>query len=150
MTPQERDLTTILLDRLNKTEGQKDPEAEATLVHVCLLGHINSMARRRLGNPARKLLQSKRPTTGILTETATQTLSGRSRRRRPPRCARSAVDHAPLTWTACGSQWTRRWREMDSNPRSPGYGGALCFWARATRPTYRPPGCPLGGARSQF
>jgi hypothetical protein len=36
MTPQERDLTAILLDRLNKTEGQKDPEAEATLVHVCL------------------------------------------------------------------------------------------------------------------
>jgi len=32
MTPQERDLTTILLDRLNKIEGQpKDPEAE-TLV----------------------------------------------------------------------------------------------------------------------
>lgn len=29
MTPQERDLTTILLDRLNKIEGQrKDPEAE--------------------------------------------------------------------------------------------------------------------------
>ena len=22
-------------------------------------------------------------------------------------------------WTACGSQWTRRWREVDSNPRSP-------------------------------
>jgi hypothetical protein len=32
MTPQEKDLTTILLDRLNKTEGQKDPEAEA-LIH---------------------------------------------------------------------------------------------------------------------
>ena len=31
MTPQERDLTTILLDRLNKTEGQKDPEAEALI-----------------------------------------------------------------------------------------------------------------------
>jgi maleate isomerase len=26
---------------------------------------------------------------------------------------------APLMWTACGSQWTRRWREKDSNPRSP-------------------------------
>ena len=32
MTPQEKDLTTILLDRLNKTERQKDPEAEA-LIH---------------------------------------------------------------------------------------------------------------------
>ena len=32
MTPQEKDLTTILLDRLSKTEGQKDPEAEA-LIH---------------------------------------------------------------------------------------------------------------------
>jgi hypothetical protein len=31
MTPEERDLTTILLDRLNKTEGQKDPEAEALI-----------------------------------------------------------------------------------------------------------------------
>jgi hypothetical protein len=31
MTPQERDLTTNLLDRLNKTEGQKDPEAEALI-----------------------------------------------------------------------------------------------------------------------
>ena len=31
MTPQERDLTTILLDRVNKTEGQKDPEAEALI-----------------------------------------------------------------------------------------------------------------------
>jgi hypothetical protein len=30
-TPQERDLTTILLDRLYKTEGQKDPEAEALI-----------------------------------------------------------------------------------------------------------------------
>jgi hypothetical protein len=28
MTPQEKDLTTILLDRLNMTEGEKDPEAE--------------------------------------------------------------------------------------------------------------------------
>jgi hypothetical protein len=28
---QEKDLTTILLDRLNKTEGQKDPEAEALI-----------------------------------------------------------------------------------------------------------------------
>ena len=36
MTPQERDLTTILLDRLNKTEDQpKDPEAE-TLIRDCL------------------------------------------------------------------------------------------------------------------
>jgi hypothetical protein len=32
MTPQEKDRTTILLDRLNKTGGQKDPEAEA-LIH---------------------------------------------------------------------------------------------------------------------
>ena len=31
MTPQEKDLTTILLDRLNKTGGQKDPEAEALI-----------------------------------------------------------------------------------------------------------------------
>ena len=31
MTPQEKDLTTILLDRLDKTEGQKDPEAEALI-----------------------------------------------------------------------------------------------------------------------
>ncbi len=31
MTPQEKDLTTILLDRLNKTEGQKDSEAEALI-----------------------------------------------------------------------------------------------------------------------
>jgi hypothetical protein len=32
MTPQERDLTTILLDRLNKTEDQpKDPEAETLI-----------------------------------------------------------------------------------------------------------------------
>src|SRR5437899_1864272 len=32
MTPQERDLTTILLDRLNKIEGQpKDPEAETLI-----------------------------------------------------------------------------------------------------------------------
>jgi hypothetical protein len=31
-----------------------------------------------------------------------------------------------------GSQRTRRWRERDSNPRSPGYG--KCIWARATRP----------------
>jgi hypothetical protein len=29
MTPQERDLTTILLDRVKKTEGEKDPEAVA-------------------------------------------------------------------------------------------------------------------------
>jgi hypothetical protein len=30
--PQERDLTTILLDRLNKIEGQrKDPEAETLI-----------------------------------------------------------------------------------------------------------------------
>jgi hypothetical protein len=28
MTLQEKDLTTNLLDRLNMTEGQKDPEAE--------------------------------------------------------------------------------------------------------------------------
>ena len=34
MTPQEKDLTTILLDRLNKTEGQKDPEAEALIRQV--------------------------------------------------------------------------------------------------------------------
>jgi len=33
-----------------------------------------------------------------------------------------------------GSHMTRRWREMDSNPRSPGYGGAWCSWRRATRP----------------
>ena len=31
MTPQEKDPITILLDRLNKTEGQKDPEAEALI-----------------------------------------------------------------------------------------------------------------------
>jgi hypothetical protein len=31
MTPQETDLTTILLHRLNKTEGQKDPEAEVLI-----------------------------------------------------------------------------------------------------------------------
>ena len=32
MTPQERDLTTILLDRLSKTEGQpKDTEAETLI-----------------------------------------------------------------------------------------------------------------------
>ena len=31
MTPQERDLITILLDRLNKTEGQKGSEAEALI-----------------------------------------------------------------------------------------------------------------------
>jgi hypothetical protein len=31
MTPQEKDLTTILLDRLNKAGGQKDPEAEALI-----------------------------------------------------------------------------------------------------------------------
>jgi hypothetical protein len=31
MTPQEKDLTTILLDRPNMTEGQKDPEAEALI-----------------------------------------------------------------------------------------------------------------------
>src|SRR2546430_4622621 len=32
MTPQERDLTTILLDRLNKIEGQpKDPAAETLI-----------------------------------------------------------------------------------------------------------------------
>jgi hypothetical protein len=32
MTPQERDLTTILLDRLSKTEGQpKDIEAETLI-----------------------------------------------------------------------------------------------------------------------
>src|SRR6266851_4470650 len=35
---------------------------------------------------------------------------------------------------APGSQWTPRWREMDSNPRSPGYGGARFSWRRATRP----------------
>jgi hypothetical protein len=29
---------------------------------------------------------------------------------------------------------THRWREKDSNPRSPGYGGARCSWRRATRP----------------
>jgi hypothetical protein len=33
-----------------------------------------------------------------------------------------------------GSQLTRRWREKDSNPRSPGYGGARCSWRPATRP----------------
>jgi uncharacterized protein len=31
MTPQERDLTTILLDRVKKTEGEKDPEAVALI-----------------------------------------------------------------------------------------------------------------------
>ncbi len=31
MTPQEKERTTILLDRLTKTEGQKDPEAEALI-----------------------------------------------------------------------------------------------------------------------
>jgi hypothetical protein len=31
MTPQEKDLTTILLDRLNKAGGQKDPEAGALI-----------------------------------------------------------------------------------------------------------------------
>ena len=31
MTPQEKDLTTILLDRLNKNQGQKDSEAEALI-----------------------------------------------------------------------------------------------------------------------
>jgi uncharacterized protein len=31
MTPEERDLTTMLLDRLNKTEGQRDPEAEVLI-----------------------------------------------------------------------------------------------------------------------
>jgi hypothetical protein len=32
MTPQERDLTTLLLNRLNKTEGQpKDTEAETLI-----------------------------------------------------------------------------------------------------------------------
>lgn len=31
MTPQEKELTAILLDRLTKTEGQKDPEAEALI-----------------------------------------------------------------------------------------------------------------------
>jgi hypothetical protein len=36
--------------------------------------------------------------------------------------------------TKSGSQRTRRWREMDSNPRSPGYGGARFSWRRATRP----------------
>jgi uncharacterized protein len=34
MTPHERDLTAILLDRLNKTEGQRDPEAEALIRHA--------------------------------------------------------------------------------------------------------------------
>jgi hypothetical protein len=34
---------------------------------------------------------------------------------------------------AHGSLLTRRWRETDSNPRSPGYGGARCIWRRATR-----------------
>jgi len=28
---------------------------------------------------------------------------------------------------------TRRWRERDSNPRSPCCGGARCSWRRATR-----------------
>jgi hypothetical protein len=38
MTPQERDLITILLDRLNKTEGQlRDPEAE-TLIRETTTG----------------------------------------------------------------------------------------------------------------
>jgi len=39
MTPQEKDLTTILLDRLNKTEGQKDPEAEALIRHATAERH---------------------------------------------------------------------------------------------------------------
>jgi len=38
MTPQERDLITILLDRLNKTERQlRDPEAE-TLIREATTG----------------------------------------------------------------------------------------------------------------
>jgi DHA2 family multidrug resistance protein len=32
------------------------------------------------------------------------------------------------------SSMTQRWREVDSNPRSPGYGGARFSWRRATRP----------------
>ena len=39
MTSQEKDLTTILLDRLNKTEGQKDPEAEALIRHATAERH---------------------------------------------------------------------------------------------------------------
>jgi hypothetical protein len=39
MTPQEKDLTTILLDRLNMTEGQKDPEAEALIRQVTAERH---------------------------------------------------------------------------------------------------------------
>ena len=39
MTPQEKDLTTILLDRLNMTEGQKDPEAEALIRRVTAERH---------------------------------------------------------------------------------------------------------------
>src|SRR5215469_16723906 len=29
---------------------------------------------------------------------------------------------------------THRWREGDSNPRSPDYGGVRCSWRRTTRP----------------
>jgi hypothetical protein len=42
MTPQERDLITILLDRLNKTEGQlRDPEAE-TLIRETTAGRTDA------------------------------------------------------------------------------------------------------------
>jgi hypothetical protein len=40
MTPQEKSLTTILLDRLNKTEGQKDPEAEALIRRATAERHV--------------------------------------------------------------------------------------------------------------
>jgi hypothetical protein len=72
-----------------------------------------------------------------------------SERVRPCGAARSLRGRSVIPESQ-GSQLTRRRREMDSNPRSPGYGGALCFWARATRPTYRPPGCPLGARGRSF
>jgi hypothetical protein len=64
MTPQEKDLTTILLDRLNKAGGQKDPEAGALirqataerygapyyLVQTVLIQDLRACTMRRVGS----------------------------------------------------------------------------------------------------
>jgi hypothetical protein len=52
-------------------------------------------------------------------------------------------------WTACGSQWTRRWRGRDSNPRSPVKGAAVSGKVTAERSNEqcRKSAVPLTGDR---
>src|SRR5580704_1049751 len=144
MTPQEKDLTTILLDRLNKTEGQKDPEAEALihqataerhgapyyLVQTVLIQDLSlHNAQRRITDLETQLTEIK----------STSLAAGGSRIRTlgPPwEKTRSAPIGTPPIGNFCtvyrnsdgfhdlcrerksGSHATLRWSKTDSNPRS--------------------------------